>query len=73
MIGVAISVGLAMLRILLHIPIMYFLVPVYFIALALAFVVPDIFTAIAFDSGGVASGAMATDLFFRSRWGYAKR
>lgn len=60
MIGVAVSVGLAMLRILLHIPIMYFLVPVYLIALSLSFVVPDIFTAIAFDSGGVASGAMAT-------------
>lgn len=60
MIGVAVSVGLAMLRIILHISIMYFLVPVYLIALVLAFVVPDIFTAIAFDSGGVASGAMAT-------------
>lgn len=60
MIGVAVSVGLAMLRILLHIPIIYFLVPVYLIALVLSFIVPDIFTAIAFDSGGVASGAMAT-------------
>lgn len=58
MIGVAVSVGLAMLRILLSIPIMYFLIPGYFIALVLTFVVPDIFTAIAFDSGGVASGAM---------------
>lgn len=58
MIGVAVSVGLAMLRILLHIPILYFLVPGYLIAIVLTFVVPDIFTAIAFDSGGVASGAM---------------
>ena len=58
MIGVAVSVGLAMLRILLHIPIMYFLIPGYLIALVLTFFVPDIFTAIAFDSGGVASGAM---------------
>ena len=58
MIGVAVSVGLSMLRILLHIPIMYFLIPGYLIALLLTFVVPDIFTAIAFDSGGVASGAM---------------
>lgn len=58
MIGVAISVGLAMLRILLNIPIMYFLIPGYAIALVLTFVVPDMFTAIAFDSGGVASGAM---------------
>ena len=60
MIGTAISVGLAMLRIILHINIMYFLVPGYAIALILTFFVPDFFTAIAFDSGGVASGAMTT-------------
>ena len=58
MFGVALSVGLAMLRILLNIPIMYFLIPGYLIAIVLTFFVPDIFTAIAFDSGGVASGAM---------------
>ncbi len=58
MLGVSVSVGLAMLRILLNIPIMYFLIPGYAIALILTFVVPEIFTAIAFDSGGVASGAM---------------
>lgn len=58
MIGVAVSVGLAMLRIILNIPIMYFLIPGYAIALILTFVVPEMFTAIAFDSGGVASGAM---------------
>ena len=55
-IGVAISVGLAMTRVLTGISIMYFLVPAYVIALAMSFVVPDIFTSIAFDSGGVASG-----------------
>ncbi len=58
MIGVAVSIGLAMLRMLLQLNIMYFLIPTYAIALILTFVVPDIFTAIAFDSGGVASGAM---------------
>ena len=58
MFGVATSVGLAMLRILLNIPIMYFLIPGYLIAIVLTFFVPDMFTAIAFDSGGVASGAM---------------
>ncbi len=58
MIGVGISVGLAMMRIILQIPIMYFLIPAYAISLMLAFIVPDIFTGIAFDSGGVASGAM---------------
>ncbi|MDO4987682.1 MAG: DUF1538 domain-containing protein [Synergistes sp.] len=57
-IGVAISVGLSMLRILTGIPLLWFVVPGYIIAIALTFVVPPIFTAIAFDSGGVASGAM---------------
>ena len=46
------------MRIIFHIPIMYFLIPGYAIALILTFIVPEIFTAIAFDSGGVASGAM---------------
>ncbi|MBQ8140745.1 MAG: DUF1538 domain-containing protein [Clostridia bacterium] len=57
-IGVAVSVGLAMIRVLTGISIMWFLIPGYAIALILAFVVPDIFTSIAFDSGGVASGPM---------------
>ncbi|MDR0964787.1 MAG: DUF1538 domain-containing protein [Clostridium sp.] len=57
-IAVAFSVGLSMLRILLSIPILWFLLPGYFIALAMTFFVPHIFTGIAFDSGGVASGPM---------------
>lgn len=57
-IGVAVSVGLAMIRVLTGISILWFLVPGYFIALVLTFFVPKIFTAIAFDSGGVASGPM---------------
>ncbi len=57
-IGVAVSIGLAMLRVLLKIPILYFLLPGYGIAILLSFFVPKIFTAIAFDSGGVASGPM---------------
>lgn len=57
-VGVAISVSLSMIRVLTDVSIMYFLVPGYLIALTLSFVVPDIFTSIAFDSGGVASGPM---------------
>ena len=57
-IGVAVSVGIAMARVLTGIPILAILIPGYFIALALSFIVPDIFTSIAFDSGGVASGPM---------------
>lgn len=58
-IGVSIAVGLAMLRIVFDIPILYFLIPGYIIALLLTFFAPKLFVAIAFDSGGVASGPMA--------------
>ena len=57
-IGVAFSVGIAMLRVLTGISVMWFIVPGYAAALILSFFVPKIFTAIAFDSGGVASGPM---------------
>ena len=56
--GVAASIGLAMVRVLTGVSILWFLVPGYAIAIALSFFVPKIFTAIAFDSGGVASGPM---------------
>lgn len=56
--GVSLSVGLAMLRIVCRIPIMVFLIPGYAIALLLMFFTPPVFTSIAFDSGGVASGPM---------------
>lgn len=57
-IGVCVSVGLAMIRVLTGISILWLLIPGYAIALILTFFVPKIFTAIAFDSGGVASGPM---------------
>ncbi len=57
-IGVSMSVGLAMVRVLTGISIMWLIIPGYAIALILTFFVPKIFTAIAFDSGGVASGPM---------------
>lgn len=57
-IAIAIAMGLAMLRVLTGISILWFVVPGYAAALALSFFVPDIYTAIAFDSGGVASGPM---------------
>ena len=56
--GVAAAVGIAMLRALCGINLLYFLIPLYAIALGLTFVAPNIFTSIAFDSGGVASGPM---------------
>ena len=56
--GVAVSLGLAMVRVLTGISILWFLIPGYAIALGISFLVPKIYTAIAFDSGGVASGPM---------------
>ena len=57
-IAVSAAGGLAMLRVITGVSIMYFLVPGYLIALILSFFVPRTFTAIAFDSGGVASGPL---------------
>ncbi len=57
-IGVALSVGIAMVRVLTGISIMWFLIPGYLIAIVISFFVPKLYTAIAFDSGGVASGPM---------------
>lgn len=57
-IGVSLSVGLAMLRIITGISIMWFMIPGYALALVMTFFVSDMFTGVAFDSGGVASGPM---------------
>lgn len=56
--GVAVSIGIAMIRVLTGVSIFWFILPGYVIAICLSFFVPKIFTAIAFDSGGVASGPM---------------
>jgi hypothetical protein len=58
-VSVGLSVGLAMIRVLTGISIWWMIVPGYGLAIALSFFVPKIFTAIAFDSGAVASGPMA--------------
>ena len=59
-IGVGAAIGLAMLRIVLDFSIIYYVIPGYFISLALSLFVPRVYTAIAFDSGGVASGPMTS-------------
>jgi hypothetical protein len=59
-IGMSLALGIAMVRILLNISILYILVPGYVFALLLTFFVPPIFTGIAFDSGGVCSGPMTS-------------
>ena len=59
-IGVCIAIGLSVVRIYFGIPIIYIIVPGYFIAATLMYFTPNMFVAIAFDSGASASGAMTT-------------
>ena len=59
-IGVGISIALSMIRIILDFSIIYYIIPGYIISLGLSFFVPKIYTAIAFDSGGVASGPLTS-------------
>ena len=59
-IGVGIAICLSMIRIIFDFNLMYIVIPGYFLSLGLSLFVPRIYTAIAFDSGGVASGPMAS-------------
>lgn len=59
-IGVGISICLSIIRIIYDFSILYYLIPGYFISLGLSFFVPRMYTAIAFDSGGVASGPLTS-------------
>lgn len=59
-VGVGVSIGLSLLRIVLGFSVLYYLIPGYLISLGLSFFVPKIYTAIAFDSGGVASGPLTS-------------
>ena len=59
-IGVGSAIALSMIRIIFDFSLVYYIVPGYFISLALSLFVPPVYTAIAFDSGGVASGPMTS-------------
>ena len=58
--GVGASIGLSVIRVIYGFSVLYYLIPGYFISLGLSFFVPKIYTAIAFDSGGVASGPLTS-------------
>lgn len=59
-VGVGISICLSMIRIIFDFSLLYYLIPGYLISLGLSFFVPKMYTAIAFDSGGVASGPLTS-------------
>lgn len=58
--GVGIAIALSVVRIVFNFSLIYYIIPGYFISLALSLFVPPVYTAIAFDSGGVASGPMTS-------------
>ena len=59
-VGVGVSIGLSVIRIIYGFSVLYYLIPGYFISLMLSLFVPRLYTAIAFDSGGVASGPLTS-------------
>ena len=59
-IGVGAAIALSVIRILFDFSLVYYIIPGYFISLALSLFVPPVYTAIAFDSGGVASGPLTS-------------
>ena len=58
--AVGVSICLSIIRMIFHFSILYYLIPGYLISLGLSFFVPKVYTAIAFDSGGVASGPLTS-------------
>ncbi len=58
--GVGVSIGLSLIRMVFDFSILYYLIPGYMLSLGLSFFVPRLYTAIAFDSGGVASGPLTS-------------
>ena len=59
-VGVGVSIGLSVIRIIFGFSLLYYLIPGYLLSLGLSFHVPKLYTAIAFDSGGVASGPLTS-------------
>ena len=59
-VGVGAAIALAVVRIIFDFSLVYYIVPGYFLSLALSLFVPAMYTAVAFDSGGVASGPMTS-------------
>jgi hypothetical protein len=71
--GVAFSIALAMIRILFAIPLWYFIIPGYGLALTLMYFNTSTFTSIAFDSGGVATGPMTVTFILAIALGFSEK
>lgn len=69
--SIGVAVGLEIIRSYYEFDLMYYLIPGYITAFALSFAVPKIYTAMAFDSGGVASGPMTSTFVLPFCLGFA--
>lgn len=59
-IGVSSAIVLSIVRVIYSINLLYLIIPLYLFIFLLSWIIPDIYTAIAFDAGQVASGLMAS-------------
>ena len=59
-VGVGAAIALSVIRVIFDFSLVYYVIPGYFLSLGLSIFVPPVYTAIAFDSGGVASGPMTS-------------
>jgi len=72
-IGVALSVALSMIRIIVpEVQLWHYLLPGYILSIGFMFIVPKLFIGIAFDSGGVASGPMTATFILAFAQGAAE-
>ncbi len=72
-IGVAVAIALSMVRILIpEVRFWHIIVPGYLLAVILSFFSPPLFTGIAFDSGGVASGPLTATFILAFAQGVAQ-
>lgn len=69
--GVAVAIAIAILRSIFGFPMLYILIAGYGIALILMLFCPNLFTSIAFDSGGSASGPIASTFILPFTMGVA--
>ncbi len=70
-IGVAVAVGIGVLRIVYDVPLVWILVPGYALAIGLLWLSDRAFLAIAVDSGGVATGPLANTFLLALAFGVA--
>lgn len=62
-VGTSIALALNSIRIVYDISFVYFIIPLFMIAMALSFITPEIYVGIAIDAAGVATGTMASCFF----------